>query len=267
MTQATELVSEWEQLPLGLWSMIFSRLADTASFWDGSREVHKLLQVCRVFRNIFTLYPHLHSSIRLRSGPAVCNLPELLHWIRRHSLTVRQYIHDNSPWSEIILSALLSHEAPVVKVVSSCSLGAIHLLAAFKTLTHCTLKNERQDWFSLKPLQALPSLNSLYLQGGDFVNERSPASLYTDLDAAAKHLTYLRLHNCNVKCTSNLVCVTSLLELSLAGANLLQFHDHGLAAFAAYKCSSATTVLSDHHSMALITSSLQGMKCHLVCQH
>ena len=55
-------------------------------------------------------------------------------------------------------------------------------------------------------------------------------SAYADLDAAAKHLTCLRLQNCIVSCTNNCACVTSLLELGLTRATLLQFHDHGLAA-------------------------------------
>ena len=94
-----------------------------------------------------------------------------------------------------------------------------------------------QDTYSLhferrktspKPLQALSSLNSLYLQGRDLVADKK--STYTDLDAAAKHLTCLTLQNCVVSRKSNCACVTSLLELNLTWAALLQVHHHGLAA-------------------------------------
>lgn len=79
---------------------------------------------------------------------------------------------------------------------------------------------------SLQPLRAFLHLESLHLEG----NSGDYNAKYTHLDDSATHLTCLSLTCCLIECSQTCVCSASLLTLRLEGAQLLRFHDQGVAA-------------------------------------
>ena len=130
-----------------------------------------------------------------------------------------------SHWTQVVLSVLLSHACPLLKMSVGVFHHETHLIAAFKTLTSLTMGGScvHEHSIDLQPLRSLPNLVSLHLCK---VNGH-----YSSLDATG--LTRLTLSECHVECSQNCEFATSLLALHLLQAELLQFHEQGVAACSA----------------------------------
>ena len=119
-----------------------------------------------------------------------------------------------------MLLVLLSHQAGLVSLAVRIWPMLVPMVAKFKTLTKCTLCGGPAASLSLEPLGNLPSLTALVLE----------QSTFSCVEAAAVHLTRLRLNECTAVCSSNCMCVTSLVELQLIHSTLYRFHVTGIAA-------------------------------------
>ena len=71
----------------------------------------------------------------------------------------------------------------------------------------------------IEAVRSLRSLRGLVLELGDF----------TDVEAAAVHLTRLQLSDCGASCSHGCMCVTSLIQLQVSRSELDLFHE-GVAA-------------------------------------
>ena len=85
---------------------------------------------------------------------------------------------------------------------------------------------------------------------------------FTHLDDSARHLTCLSLAYCEIQCSQNCVFTASLIELHLHRAQLMRFHDQGVAA-----CFNLTTLSCDAGFVgatdAAYTLNLQAQSCIL----
>ena len=111
------------------------------------------------------------------------------------------------------------------------------LLSIFQTITTCTLQSSKAECSDLRPLSSLPLLTRLALEYGGF----------SHLEAAS-HLTALSLDNAHVVCTQDFSCVTSIVELSLKAAELLDFHCESVSA-----CARLESLVLDSACMGAIT--------------
>ena len=119
-----------------------------------------------------------------------------------------------------MLLVLRSHRVSLTSVAVRIDQQFMHMVAAFKTLTKCTLNSCSTSSLSLEALRSLPSLTGLVLE----------RSTFTHVEAAAVHLTMLKLYQSQAVCSHNCTCVTSLVQLQLSASVLERFHDKGVAA-------------------------------------
>lgn len=223
--------SQWAQLSIELWNLTFTSVASKASVWDSMSDLYTLPLVCKRFSDVFKQHPHLCDTVRFHSILSDDNLTALLSWIQHHGAFVRHCAVCDSPRQETVLGALLSHGAPLQTVWLNSHPRPVHtelhMIGAFRKLTHCTIDVVKIIVTDLRPMQNLPSLVDLELVNGEFEN----------LDAAAVRLTSLRLLASRATCSSDCGCVTSLVELKLHRSKLARVHSSGIAA-----CQSLTSL-------------------------
>lgn len=191
--------------------------------------------MCKAFDCAFAQRPDFYPVLILRTWLDGDSLPQMLHWLQLHSSNVETIVSAcTHSWLMTALTAVHQNQQSAMSTrLSTVSLSRInadvtYMLAQFRTIT--TVSLQRQDprgfchtnhpsAFSLKPLQALPSLIRLVLAHGSFC----------DLEVML-HLTQLSLESCRVKCRSNCACAASLSELILVKSELTNFHTNGVTA-------------------------------------
>ena len=213
--------SRWDQLSPELWRRIFAVLAASARLQQ--REICKLPLICTSFQDILAQLPHPCKSLRVSHKIDISQLPHLFSWIQRYAASLE--VLDGSHWTQVVLSVLLSHACPLLTMSVSVLHHDICLIAGFKTLKKLTMcgRSTRKHVIDLQPLRSLPNLDSLHLQKNN--------GHYSNLDAIG--LTQLTLSDCHVICSQNCEFATSLRELHVLQAKLLQFHEQGVAACSA----------------------------------
>ena len=245
--------SHWEQLSPELWRVIFAQLPARPGLFVLQQTFSKLPLVCSKFRNILSGQPDMCSRLFLNKAVAGSHVPHLLGFARRHAGAMSDLdVSFGYPCVELVLAILLTHQAPISRVTGLIPGKALHLLAALKTLTHCHLEGQYEASMCLQPLKSLPDLISLDLAVGQ----------YTMLDAAAQHLTRLKLVDCEAICVEDCLCVTSLRQLYCSHSNLAWFHQEGLPA-----CSQLESLVcesSNIHTVNAAESVLFGGPDHCV---
>lgn len=137
--------------------------------------------------------------------------PGMLRWMHIHGIAVETLTFvAGSPWTEAALTALLSccFMSNVPARLKSAQLTqmtdvSMNLLGWFQRVTALHLNSEPGlSARDLQPLQRLPHLTSLALEGGK----------HHSLDAL-EHLTRLFATDCQVGCVEDCACVTFLVNL------------------------------------------------------
>ena len=254
MTRASDQPqSHWEQLSSEIWRVIFAQLPARPGLYRLQHTFCELPLVCSKFHKILSGQPDMCPDLFLFRPVADGQVPHLLDFIRRHSGSMNELdVLYGYPWVELVLATLLTHQAPISRVAVDIPGRALHLLAAMKTLTHCSLYGRQEASMTLQPLKGLPNLISLELEIGQF----------THVDHAAQHLTRLALVDCKASCSEDCLCVTSLRQLSCLNSNLSRFHEDGLPA-----CSQLQSLVCDSsniHAVDAAESVLFGGPCHCV---
>ena len=212
-----------------------AQLQTQSGVWRLHQTICKLPSVCSKFHDVLSEQPDICTSLSLCEVPAGDHLPHCLRYIQRHSGSIKQlWGSTDCPWLEVVLAILFTHSAPISNIDGCLRQQTLPLVVAFRTLTQLSIENEEEPSMSLKPLEALPNLTSLKLLSGDF----------DELDAAARHLTYLSLDVCTARSCNDCMCVTSLQELCCVSSVLVRFHHHGLPA-----CSHLTSLTCVHSSI------------------
>lgn len=131
---------------------------------------------------------------------------------------------------DTVLAALVAARTPLLSLciwAQSLSGTVLSLLPSFSSLTNCAFESANGDTLVLVPLQALPSLTVLYLQG---------PGLFTGLHLLP-YLTSLTLQDTGVGQMEDpsYSCMFTLQELDLSISNLYGLDSRGLVACTALK--------------------------------
>lgn len=213
-----------------LWAHIFAFLDENHTPFESWKEPvlsSEGLQRRLVLRTVCKSFNAVHAThlrrLTIREDISDMALPSLLAWTRRSnpSLTSLQIGCTDTSVVTAVLATLAYADTPLTMLEADLSnvpkAFPLQLISAFRLLTGCSLMTRvRQD---LTPLQHLPHLTDLFLQGA-----------FCHLDKLA-HLTQLCLYDCtNMKCTADCKFVSVLEELSLVLTNLQGLHERGLSA-------------------------------------
>ena len=236
-----------------IWTETFARLQDRhgeTGLWDDAkarqqqRELHQLKVVCKQFSDIFTSQPELVQKIHLHSGFPSSAVTTLLAWLQRSSGSIQVFTSsccDTSLTHTVVARPLASSPPLRIINISNASSWSIQLTAAFTGLEKCALQchSTRFQDLDLTPLQGLPKLRHLYLQGFSFKQLHCLPSL-TSL--RCKNAFVMMKPRCSFK--SNLQCLT------LKRSFLRGVHARGLQA-----CTALT-------ELGLNAASLRGLRHH-----
>ena len=210
-----------------LWAKVFAHLQelpDTISPFDdpdqkqNQAEVHQLKLVCKHFRDICVTDPTLVQRVYLDTGFSARALPSLLGWLEKSKSSVQIFQSTcYSPLIDAVLAVLASSE-PSIRMVDVCNVSAcsISLVAMFTRLEKCGLCHENTEELDLAPLEGLPRLSHLILQGE-----------YKQLNHLAG-LTRLECHDAKVSGVQEFP--PTLQHLALQHSTLLDMHTQGLPA-------------------------------------
>ena len=146
--------SQWEQLSSEIWGVIFARLTTWPGFYRPQKTLCRLPLVCSKFHNILPGQPNMCSCLFLKKAVDGSHVPHLLGFVRRHSGSMSDLtVSLGCPWVELVLATLLTHHTPINRVCGHIPGQALHLLAALKTVTHCSLWGRQEAPMSLQPLK------------------------------------------------------------------------------------------------------------------
>lgn len=219
MTPACQSHSHCDQMSTEVRAAVFANMTSKVSGWHQQREVCKLPCVCTKFRDVINQYANFTTRVRLPYALDIQHVPGLMQFIWKQSGKVADLkMYSENIWLEALLGAMLLQQVPLNSVSCRTPEKALHLLAAFKTITKCSIQDQPAG-LSLQPMQALPNLADLTLWSGDF----------TAFEAAGQHLTCLKVRDCKVAAFRDCECVSSLLHLQLESSHI-SFHMLGLSA-------------------------------------
>jgi len=225
-----------------LWTEIFARLEDRQFgtwIWNDEkarqqqRELHELKLVCKQFNDIFTSQPELVQGLHLHSNFPRNATITLLAWLRRSSGSVQTFTSscDTSPMHAVMAGLIASSPLRVMDISNTTS-WSIQLAAAFTSLEKCALqqKSGEVQYLHLTPLQGLPKLQHLHLQGHFRQLHRLPSLTALEFKAAevadcnfGTMLQFLVLKDSSLQGVHAhaIRACTALTELVLSAARLL----------------------------------------------
>ncbi len=176
---------------------------------------------------MFEQHPILLQWMILPETFAASSLPSVLKWLHHFGSAVQGVSCKSSVAAEAVLTPLTWLGSHIHTIhVHSPSPSMLHVLSVMTSLTTCDLLNDCSSPCDLTPMQALPTLNSLYLQDGIFLNIHTLA-----------HLTELRLSNVDVQTNAAWACCISLKQAHWYASYVGGLHPEGLLA-----CSSLQNV-------------------------
>ena len=187
----------------------------------------RLRLVSRRFSQTFRQYPLLNQSLLVCGPLPLQQLSTLLHWTHKHAGSIEKVVfaRESSSCQDVVLAVLVAARTPVLSLslwAPSLSGTVRSLLPSFSSLTRCGFNSARGDVLDLMPLQALPSLTDLCLQG---------PGLFTGLHLLP-HLTSLTLEDTVVGRVENpsYSCLSTLRHLDLTSSALYGLDSEGLVA-------------------------------------
>jgi len=177
-----------------------------------------LWQVCRKFKQVFEQYPELSRWMVLPETFAASSLPSVRKWLHLFGSAVQGVSCKSTGAAEDVLTPLSWPGSHVHTIhIYSASPSMLHVLSVMTSLTTCDLLNDFSCPCDLTPMQALPNLNSLYLQDCTFLNIHTLA-----------HLTELRLSRVHVQTSAAWACCTSLKQAHWHESYVEGLHPQGL---------------------------------------
>ena len=225
-----------DQLPLEVWARVFehlrpdsknavageqgqqARAQEVAKLMADQACFHQLKLVCCKFRDVFSEHPELSNEITI-SKPSDTFVPSILLWIQRWRSSICNFqAFSGVQHHELVLGALACCSSSLGSVfLTNAPAAAVSALPAFNSLKRCDFDDQNQ--LSLSALQALPSLEELYLSAGDYSSVPS-----------AGQLTMLWVQEANVEFSRASMEDISLKYLVLYSCELTGLHDSGLTA-------------------------------------
>lgn len=219
-----------------LWAEVFAHIQDCQvptelRSWhaiQSCRQPQQLLNlrlVCKQSDEIIASNRQLLCRLSVHKEYPSSSLLSLLRWLQsgRHSLDSFEATC-GSPMVDAVLAGLVSNSSRLTLIniwnISQCS---ISLAAAFTSLEKLCLINFQSDLLDLTPLQVLPQLKGLSLEGN-----------FCGLNKLA-HLSALHGRNGVMHCSDDCSCTATLQELDLIHCVLKGFHCQGLAAYRSLK--------------------------------
>ena len=224
-------------------------MADQACF-------HQLKLVCSKFRDVFAEHQELSSEINIsKPSPATTAfVPSILLWIQRWRSSISSFqAFSGEQHHELVLGALACLSSSLDSVfLTNTPAAAVCTLPVFQSLKRCDFDDH--DQLNLSALQALPSLEELYLSAGDYSSVPSAGQLTmlwvleADVqfsrasmeDISFKHLV---MNVCEIGGLhdSGLIACKALMDLDISAAafaaalesDFLQVGDNGLASIPA----------------------------------
>ena len=193
-------------------------LEECQDVMSAQAEYARLRLVCNQYNEMYNVQkPHSLSLFKDYTGES---LGSLLAWLQRHKDSLHSLETTCSAASlDAILEACASSSSPLKLVdVGNVGYATLQSVTSFRLLTSCAL-TIAGPILDILPLQELPYLTKLLLQGGKFVNFQ-----------ALLHLTSLKLLGARVEASSDSPCASKLSSLELHQASIALFHHRGLSA-------------------------------------
>ncbi len=232
-----------------VWTEVFARLearqvetgsCDDANARQQQRELHQLKLVCKQFSAIFTSQPQLVQRLHLHSNFPANAITSLLAWQRRSNASVQVFTSscDTSLMHTVMAGLIVSSPHLTVIDISVTTSWSIQLMAAFTSLERCALQHHGGEFqcLELTPLQGLPKLHQLYLQGKFRQLDRLPSLTSLQCKDAEIRLTPSGSYESKLQClilenstlqgvhAQALQACTALTELVLSAATLLDLY-------------------------------------------
>ncbi len=217
----------------------------------------RLRLVSRRFSQTFRQYPLLNQSLLVCGPLPLQQLSTLLHWTHKHAGSIEKVVfaRESSSCQDVVLGVLVAARTPVLSLslwAPSLSKSVQSLLPSFSSLTCCGFNSARSNVLDLMPMQALPSLTDLCLQG---------LGLFTGLHLLP-HLTSLTLEDTVVGHveTPSYSCLSTLRHLDLTSSDLYGLDDKGLVACKALEtlyCDDCTVGARDKSQALLFRTNSQ----------
>ena len=211
----------------------------------------------RRFSQTFRQYPLLNQSLQVCGPLPLQHLSTLLHWTHQHAGSIEKVLfsRESSSCQEVVLGVRIAARSPLLALflwAQSLSGTTLSLLPSFLSLTRCGFNSVRGDWLDLMPLQALPTLRDLCLQG---------PGTFTGLHLLP-HLTTLTLQDGFVGHVDDpsYSCLSTLRHLDLTSSALYGLDSRGLIACTALEvlyCDDCTLDAWDQLDALLFRSDIQ----------
>lgn len=226
-----------------IWTEIFARLGDrqveTGSLDDPKarqqqRELQQLKLVCKQFSDIFISQPGLIQGLHLHSKFPSSAVTSLLAWLRRSSGSVHVFTSscDTSLMHTVLVGLMVS--SPLLRIIniSNTTSWSIQLAAAFTSLEKCALQCPacQPQYLDLTPLQGLPNLHHLYIQGESKQLHRLPSLTSLRCKDAEIMLTPNRSVDAEIMMTPSRSIGSTLQCLVLEDSSLQGIHAQALQA-------------------------------------
>ena len=246
-----------DQLSLEVWARVFkylkpngkhavedqARAQRVAKLMADQACFHQLKLVCSKFRDIFAEHPQLSNEITISkpSSATAAFVPSILLWIQRWRSSICSFqAFSGKQYHELVLGALACLCSSLDSVfLANTTAEAVCALPVFKSLRRCNFDD--QQHLDLSALQALPSLEELYLSDGN----------YSSVPSAGK-LTSLWVQDANVDFSRASTKDVSLKSLVMYSCKLSGLHDSGLTV-----CKALTNLeIDDAAFPALVTYKL-----------
>ena len=191
-------------------------LEDCQDVMSAQAEYARLRLVCSQYNEMHKLQkPRSLSLFKKCEGESLCSL---LLWLSRHKDSLQSLETTCGDASlDLILGAVASCPLKLIDV-GNVGDATLQSVTSCRLLTSCAITID-VPILDILPLQGLPHLTNLLLQGGKFVNFQ-----------ALVHLTSLYLLGARVESSSDSPCASRLSSLELHQASIAQFHHCGLSA-------------------------------------
>ena len=211
----------------------------------------------RRFGQTFRQHLRLHQSLLVCGPLPLQHLSNLLHGIHEHAGSIENVVFskESSACQDAVLAALVAAKTQLLSVclwAQSLSGTVLSLLPSFSSLTYCAFESATGDTLALMPLQALPSLTDLHLQG---------PGLFTGLHLLP-YLTSLTLQDTVVGHLEDpsYSCLSTLRELDLCSSALCGLDSRGLVACKALEilyCDDCTVGARDETQALMFQGNLE----------
>ena len=196
-------------------------------------EYARLRLVCSQYNEMYKLQKLRSLSLfKEIEGESVCSL---LAWLNHHKDSLQSL---ETTCGGASLDLILGAVAPCpLKLIDIGNVGhaTLQSVTSCRLLTSCAITIS-VPILDILPLQGLPHLTNLFLQGGKFVNFQ-----------ALLHLTNLYLLGTRVESSSDSPCASKLSSLELHQGSVAQLHHCGLSACQGLKflCCDNSCMLAD----------------------